>query len=122
MLNKAECNYSFIHTMEVLGMKQFRHYLLGRPFELWTDHKPLKWLANLKLEKMLGRWALALQEYSFSVVHHRGSQNTNADSLSRRRDPGMSTLPSSSDHSRHANTIELHSSNSETGPSHQAGH
>ena len=53
-------------------------------------HEPLKWLANLKLKGMLGRWALALQEYSFSVVYCRGSQNTNADALSKWRDP---TLP-----------------------------
>jgi transposase InsO family protein len=96
VLNKAECNYSVIQReclAAVYGMKQFRHYLLGRPFELWTDHEPLKWLANQKLEGMLGRWALALQEYSFTVVYRRGSQNTNADALSRRRETGMATLP-----------------------------
>lgn len=54
---------SFIPAMAaVYGMNQFRYYLLGWPFELWTDHcdKPLKWLANQKLEGMLERWALAL--------------------------------------------------------------
>ena len=68
VLNKAECNYNVIQReclAAVYGMKQFTHYLLGRPFELWTDHEPLKWLANQKLEGLLGRWALALQEYSF---------------------------------------------------------
>ena len=96
VLNKAECNYSVIQReclAAVYGMKQFRHYLLGRPFELWTDREPLKWLANQKLEGMLGCWALALQEYSFTVVYRRGSQNTNADALSRRRETGMATLP-----------------------------
>jgi hypothetical protein len=46
VLNKAECNYSVIQReclAAVYGMKQFRHYLLGRPFELWTDHEPLKY-------------------------------------------------------------------------------
>ena len=88
VLNKVECNYSVIQQeclAAVYGMKQFRHYLLDRPFELWTDHKPLKWLANQKLEGILGWWALALQEYSFTVVYCRGSQNTNADALSRWR-------------------------------------
>ncbi|KAL5489217.1 hypothetical protein EMCRGX_G018285 [Ephydatia muelleri] len=42
---------------------------------------------------MLGLWALALQEYSFTVPYCRGSQNTNADALSRRRDPSRTTLP-----------------------------
>ena len=96
VLNKVECNYSVIQReciAAVYGMKQFRHYLLGRPFELWTDHEPLKWLANQKLEGMLGRWALALQGYSFTVMYHRGSQNTNPDALSRQRETGMATLP-----------------------------
>ena len=83
VLNKAECNYSVIQReclAAVCGMKQFRHYLLGRPFEHWTNHEPLMWLTN---QGMLGHWPLALQEYSFTVVYCRGSQNTNADALSR---------------------------------------
>ena len=60
-----------------------------------TDHKPLKWLRSQKLEEILGHWALALdlQEYSFTVVYHKGSQNTNAHALSRWRDPSMNILP-----------------------------
>ena len=42
---------------------------------------------------MLGRWALALQEYSFTIVYRRGSQNINVDALSRQRDPSIATLP-----------------------------
>ena len=69
MLSKAECNYSVIQReclAAVYGMKQFRHYL-------WTDHEPLEWLADQKLEGMLGCWALALQEYSFTIVYRRCS-------------------------------------------------
>ena len=72
VLNKAECKHSVIQReclAAVYVMKQFRHYLLGRPFELWTDHEPLKWLANQKLEEC---WnvgpALALQEWFYSCV------------------------------------------------------
>ena len=41
VLNKAECNYSAIQReclAAVYGMKQFRQYLFGQQFELWTDH------------------------------------------------------------------------------------
>ena len=49
-----------------------------------TDHKPLQWLSAEKMEGLLCRWALALQEYDFKIVYRPGSQNMNADALSRR--------------------------------------
>ena len=70
----------------VYGIRQFRHYLLGRSFQLWTDHKPLQWLSEQRMEGMLCRWALALQEYNFTVEYRKGSHNDNADALSRRRE------------------------------------
>ena len=84
---KPECQYSVIQReclAVVYALKQFRHYLLGRPFKLVTDHAPLQWLSAQKMEGLLCRWALALQEYNFSIVYRKGSQNANADALSRR--------------------------------------
>ena len=43
-LNQAEQQYSVIQKeclAIVFPLKQFRHYLLGRPFELLTDHAAL---------------------------------------------------------------------------------
>ena len=37
----------------VYALKQFRHYLLGHPFVLHTDHAPLQWLSAQKMEGML---------------------------------------------------------------------
>eukprot|EP00731_Ephydatia_muelleri_P009604 Em0005g190a len=84
-----ECNYSVIQReclAIVWGTKQFQHYLLGRSFELWTDHEPLKWLAGQKMEGILYRWAVALQEYDFIIVYRKGTLNNNADALSRQRE------------------------------------
>ena len=89
ILTKAEANYSVIQReclAVVYGIRQFRHYLLGRSFQLWTDHKPLQWLSEQRMEGMLCRWALALQEYNFTVEYRKGSHNDNADALSRRRE------------------------------------
>ena len=84
-LTASEHNYSVIQReclAIVFALKQFRHYLLGRPFLLNTDHAPLQWLSAQKMEGMLCRWALAMQEYDFKIVYRKGSLNTNADALS----------------------------------------
>ena len=67
----------------VYALKQFRHYLLGRKFQLLTDHAPLQWLSAQKMQGLLCRWALAMQEYNFDIVYCKGSLNGNADALSR---------------------------------------
>ena len=72
----------------VYALKQFCHYLLGCRFQLVTDHAPLQWLSAQKMEGMLCRWALAIQEYDFQILYRKGSLNANADALSR-----LHTLP-----------------------------
>ena len=69
-LKKAEKNYNVIQQeclAIVFAMKQFRHYLLGPPFTILTDHAPLQWLSGQKMEGLLCRWALALQEYDLII-------------------------------------------------------
>ena len=85
-MTPAERQYSTIQKeclAIVYATKQFRHYLLGRHFNLFTDHAPLQWLSAQKMEGLLCRWALCLQEYDFSIMYRKGTQNQNADVLSR---------------------------------------
>ena len=85
-LSSAEKNYSVIQReclAVIFALKQFRHYLLGCKFSLLTDHAPLQWLSSQKMEGLLARWALAFQEYDFTIVYRKGSENQNADALSR---------------------------------------
>ena len=85
-LNQSEKQYSTIQKeclAAVYAMKQFCHYLLGRPFQLMTDHAPLQWLTAQKMEGLLCRWALAMGEYDFDIVYRKGTLNGNADALSR---------------------------------------
>ena len=95
-LTAPERQYSVIQReclAVVYALKQFRHYLLGRHFQLLTDHAPLQWLSAQKMEGMLCRWALALQEYDFQIAYRKGSLNSNADALSRlTTDPCAVTL------------------------------
>ncbi len=68
-----------------LGIQAFRVYLLGKPFTVQTDHRALHWLDRMKEHNpRLTRWSLSLQPYQFEMAYRPGSQNGNADGLSRR--------------------------------------
>ncbi|KAI9555961.1 KRAB-A domain-containing protein [Daphnia sinensis] len=50
-LRKAEMKYSTTEkeALAVIeAIKHFRHYLLDKPFEIISDHRPLQWLRNQK--------------------------------------------------------------------------
>lgn len=85
--NKAERNYS-VSEKEcnglVAGIKAHKYFLYGRKFTIVTDHRPLKWLLNLKdPTSRLARWALLLSEYDFDIIHRPGRKHGNVDALSR---------------------------------------
>ena len=89
-LTSAEKNYTTIEKeclAIVWATRRFRHYLLGAPFTLQTDHKPLMWLQSAKeshaRSQRLERWALELRAFEFTVKHRPGVENVDADSLSR---------------------------------------
>ncbi|CAF4511126.1 unnamed protein product, partial [Didymodactylos carnosus] len=68
----------------VWGTQHFRPYLEGRPFEVWTDHKSLVWLRNLKdPTSRLARWGMKLDAYDMVIKHRSGAANQNVDTLSR---------------------------------------
>ena len=68
----------------VWALKTFHTYLFGVDFTIETDHRPLAWLDRMKnANARLTRWALSLQPYHFTIGHRTGTQNGNADGLSR---------------------------------------
>ena len=68
----------------VWGIKRFHLYLYGVPFVLQTDHEPLKYMDSAKYTNTrLMRWAMFLQSYNFKVEAIKGSENVEADYLSR---------------------------------------
>ena len=67
-----------------LGIETFAVYLIGREFNIQTDHRALQWLSKSQnLNSRLTRWSIALQPFKFKVIHRGGSENVNADTLSR---------------------------------------
>ena len=90
-LSKAEqkCSVTERECLAVIWVIQkFRAYLEEYHFTVITDHSSLKCLHNLRNPtSRLARWALALLEYGFEIVHHRGSMHQVPEALSRLGNP-----------------------------------
>ena len=71
----------------VWGLEKFSHYFYGQEkILIFTDHNPLIWLQSVRDKNMrLMRWSLLLQDKGLVIKHRKGSQNGNADGLSRGR-------------------------------------
>ena len=68
----------------VWAIDTFQKYVFGRLFIVETDHRPLTFLSRSRSTNgRLTRWALALQEFSFTVMPIAGTRNLVADLLSR---------------------------------------
>ena len=68
----------------VWAMKRLRQYLLGKPFNIQTDHNALVWPHNVKDPgSRLLRWRLRMEKYKYEIMHVQGNENKSADCLSR---------------------------------------
>lgn len=92
-LSKSQVNYSATRRellAIVFALKQFRHFLWGKMFTLFTDHKSLTYLFTAKsLNYALRDWMQFLLEYTFKIVHRPGVLNVLPHHLSHLFD-GMS--------------------------------
>ena len=62
----------------------FKHYLMGRNFQIVTDHRALQWLNNFKdPDNLTARWLEKLADFDYEIVHHSGKKTGHADSLSK---------------------------------------
>ena len=88
-LNSAQQKYSAFDRellAAFLAVRHFRFQLEGRPFLLYTDHKPLVTAINRKSPPLLARQARHLSflsEFAATFVHLPGKDNVTADTLSR---------------------------------------
>ena len=86
-LRNHEQNYP-THDMElaaiVFALKIWCHYMYGEQFEVFSDHKSLKYIfIQRDLNMRQRRWMEYLEDYDFTLHYHPGKENVVADALSR---------------------------------------
>ena len=97
-LSSAERNYS-TYDKEMLSiihaLKKWRHYVHGRPCDVYTDHHSIKFfLDQTRLLPRQSHYVDFLQSFGSDLVikYLKGSSNVVADALSRRPDYELNVL------------------------------
>jgi hypothetical protein len=101
-LKEHERNYA-THDLELAAivhfLRKWRHYLMGKKFELRIDHNGQKYLFDQPtLHVRQSRWLEFPSEYDFDIKHIKGKENKVVDALNRRV------------HEFHATTIRMYQS------------
>ena len=69
----------------VFALKIWGHYLYGKQFEVFLDHKSLKYIFTQRdLNMRQRRWMEFLEDYDFTLHYHHVKANMVADALSRK--------------------------------------
>ena len=85
-LKNHEQNYP-THDLElaaiVFALKIWCHYLYGYQFEVFSDHKSVKYIfTQWDLNMRQRRWMEYLEDYDFTFYYHPGKANVVANALS----------------------------------------
>nr|GEX18973.1 hypothetical protein [Tanacetum cinerariifolium] len=76
--------YDLELAVVVFAVKIWRHYLYGETYDIFTDHKSLKYIFTQKELNMRQRhWLELIKEYDTNIQYHPGKANVVADALSR---------------------------------------
>ena len=95
-LRPHERNYP-THDLElaavIFALKIWRCYLYGARFQVFSDHKSLKYLFTQKdLNLRQRRWVEYMEDYDFTLQYHPGKANVVADALSRKTSGTLASL------------------------------
>lgn len=88
------------------AVKYWQHWLMGREFVVYSDHKPLENM-NIKArtDEELGDLTYYLSQYNFKIKYNPGKSNQEADCLSR--NPVLDVNDNDDDFLRVVNLINL---------------
>ena len=79
----------------VFALKIWRHYLYGEEFEVYSDHKSLKYIFTQRdLNMRQRRWMEFLEDYDFTLYYHPDKENVVADALSRKSRGALASIAS----------------------------
>ena len=97
-LKNHEQNYP-THDMElavvVFAFKIWRHYLYGKKFEVYSDHKSLKYIFTQQDLNMRQRgWMEFLEDYDFTLHYNLGKANVVADAFNRKSRGALANIHS----------------------------
>lgn len=118
-LTNTERRYSQIEKEAlgiIYGISKFEQFLLGRKFELFTDHRPLVSIFNpskalpMTTQNRLYRWSIRLMSFNYVIKYKSTKEHGNADGLSRLPcgpDPEFTTPDEQTVNAIAQNTIQL---------------
>ena len=97
-INNHEHNYP-THDMElttiVFALKIWRHYIYGEHFEVFSNHKSLKYIFTQQdLNMRQRRWMKYLENYDFTLHYHPSKANVVADALSQKSQAVLASVAS----------------------------
>ena len=64
----------------VEGIRQFKPYLYGHKFTVYSDHQPLRYLFKSEIKNVkVQKWAMDLSQYDMTIEYITGAKNKQAD-------------------------------------------
>ena len=79
----------------VFALKIWLHYLYGEQFELYSDHKSLKYIfMQLDLNIRQRRWMEFLEDYDFTLHYQPGNANVVVHALSQKSWGALASIAS----------------------------
>ena len=79
----------------VFALKIWRHYLYGKQFKVFSDHKSLKYIFTQRdLNMRQHRWMEFLEDYDFTLHYHPSKENVVVNALSRKSQGVLASIAS----------------------------
>ena len=79
----------------VFALKIWRHYLYGKDFEVYSNHKSLQYIFtqwDLNMRQRI--WMEFLEDYDFTLHYHPSKENVVVDALSRKSRGALASIAS----------------------------